>query len=150
MTPIKRLAYVCSIGFGSGLSPVAPGTMGTILAFFLSFILCQLPMIWLCLWVALSLALGSYICDVGEAELKSRDHPSIVWDEMAAFWLLLLWIPHSITSLCVAFILFRIFDIFKPWPICVVDKNFQGGWSVMLDDVLASGYVLLFWWVFFT
>lgn len=151
-------AHAIALGFGSGLSPKAPGTAGTLWAW-LCFVVLQLwltptQMAWV---VALSLPLGWWACTVCARDMRVRDPGSIVWDEVAAFWLVLwvLWPAGWITQLA-AFALFRFFDAVKPGPVGWADQLFHAvdverdrhGWSktglgIMLDDLVAAGCTLL-------
>ncbi len=138
-TPLGLLAF----GFGSGLSPWAPGTMGTLLAWALVPLLLMLPFLWQVIFVVSSLLAGIWICDVVDKRLGVHDHGGVVWDEIAAFWLCVLFIPYQWQWLLVAFVLFRFFDIIKPWPIGWADKQVSGGLGIMLDDVLAAVWTIL-------
>ena len=148
-----RLSRWLALGLGSGLSRVAPGTVGTLLAWAL-FVFAQ-PWLTLALGlplVAVAFVAGVWACDRVSADLGSDDHGAIVWDEMVAFWLLLLLVPVSFGSQFAAFVLFRFFDIVKPPPIRQADQRVKGGFGVMLDDVLAALMALLciLAWQFFS
>jgi phosphatidylglycerophosphatase A len=139
--PIHFLA----LGFGAGLSPKAPGTMGTLVA---------VPMIMFIGsfgWSALAIATllmgvsGVYICDASAKKLGVHDHPGIVWDEFTGFAITMLAVPLTWYWLLAGFVLFRFFDIVKPWPIREADHSLKGGLGIMLDDVIAgvfSGVIL--------
>lgn len=136
--PIHFFAF----GFGSGLSPKAPGTMGTLaalpligLAHLLSFPL------WL-LFLITTLA-GLWLAEKSSKALGVHDHSGIVIDEFAGMMLTLLFIPLSWFSVLMGFALFRLFDIWKPWPIRVIDQKVHGGLGIMLDDLLAGVYSAL-------
>lgn len=132
--PVQMLA----LGFGSGLAPRAPGTAGTLAAIVIDLLLRPLgltPRVIIC---ALALLAGSWICDASARRLGVHDHPAIVWDEIAAFLLVLLFVPLSALWIAVAFVIFRILDIWKPWPIRELDHSIGGGFGIMLDDVLAA------------
>lgn len=137
-------AHVISLGLGSGLSPKAPGTAGSLLAWVL-YGLCR-P--WLDDWamagvLAASLPLGAWcITRTGEA-LGEVDHGAIVWDEFVAVWVVLWLSPPGFYWQAAAVALFRFFDILKPWPIRQADASFKNGFGVMFDDLLAAGYTLL-------
>lgn len=141
---ISHPAHFIACGFGSGLSPKAPGTAGTLAA-------------WL-LFPALSAALSDaallavlvacFLVGVAAASRTGRDlgvadHGAIVWDEMVPFWLVLLLTPKTLPWQAVAFALFRFFDIVKPPPVSWADRRIKGGLGVMLDDLIAAGYALL-------
>ncbi len=124
-------------GFGSGLSPVAPGTVGTLVSLLL-FVFLQntgWPLLVICVT---GFFIGIWLCDQTSEKLGVHDHGGIVWDEFIGMWITLLWVPLSLTTLLIAFILFRLFDILKPWPIGYLDKRIHGGLGIMIDDVIAG------------
>ncbi len=132
--PVQFLA----LGFGSGLAPKAPGTFGTIAAIPLFLLMSALTPIYYALLVILVCISGVYICGKAARDVGVHDHGAIVWDEFAGFFITMFMIPVSWQSICVGFILFRIFDIAKPWPISIADKKLTGGFGIMFDDVLAG------------
>lgn len=135
--PVHFLAF----GFGSGASPWAPGTAGTLLAVPLYFLLVNF--LSLPLYIAMLLVtfiFGCWLCEKTSADLGVHDHGGIVWDEFVGYWLTMLALPVSWTWALAGFILFRFFDILKPWPIRWIDKKVTGGFGIMLDDVLAAVY----------
>ncbi|MES9885036.1 MAG: phosphatidylglycerophosphatase A [Sedimenticola sp.] len=134
--PIHLLAF----GLGSGAAPKAPGTFGTLAAVPLYLLMQPLaPWIYLLL-VALMFALGVWLCDRTSKDLGVHDHGGIVWDEWVGL-LVTLWLaPSGIGWLVMGFLLFRFFDILKPWPIGWLDRQVAGGWGIMLDDLLAGLY----------
>jgi len=138
-TPAGFLAF----GLGSGLSRYAPGTMGTLMAVPFAILLKNLPdfAFWLAL-VVLFVA-GIYLCDVSSKRLGQHDPGGIVWDEMVGYWLTVALLPLQWTWMLAAFLLFRFFDIFKPWPVSLAEKRFGGGLGIMLDDVIAALYAML-------
>jgi phosphatidylglycerophosphatase A len=140
LSAIRTLAYWLAIGLGTGLAPRAPGTAGTLLAVPLAWTLMQLPEPWHLALALAAVALGVPICAEGAGRLGKHDPGAVVWDEIAAFLLLALVVPAGVLWLGVAFVLFRIFDIVKPWPIRDVDHRLRGGAGIMLDDLLAAGY----------
>jgi phosphatidylglycerophosphatase A len=132
--PIHFLA----LGFGSGLLPKAPGTYGTLAAIPIYLLLAPFSMsVYLAVVIVMSLA-GIYICGKAAEDAGVHDHGAIVWDEIVGFLITMFMVPLTWQSIVVGFILFRIFDIFKPWPISFIDKNVHGGLGIMLDDVLAG------------
>jgi len=132
--PIQFLA----LGFGSGLAPKAPGTFGTLAAVPLFLLMSGLsPLLYGSLVFIVCIA-GIYICGKAASDVGVHDHGAIVWDEFAGFFITMFMIPVSWQSVLVGFILFRIFDIAKPWPISVADKKLTGGFGIMFDDVLAG------------
>lgn len=134
-------AHFIALGFGAGLSPKAPGTVGTLVGFPLFWLLSGSPFYWV--WVALFLLLGVWACEVAGRALGVHDHGGLVWDEVAAFLMVLPFAPENIVGFALAFALFRLFDIWKPYPIAMLDARVQGGFGVMLDDVLAAGYAIV-------
>ena len=139
--PVKLLkdpGHLLSFGFGSGLSPYAPGTMGTLVA--IPLFLCAAyfgSMIVLVSCLVISIA-GIYLCERTTRALGVHDHSAIVWDEIAGYFVTMLFVPVSVISVILGFMLFRLFDILKPWPISVIDSRLKGGLGVMLDDILSG------------
>jgi phosphatidylglycerophosphatase A len=133
-SPVLLLAF----GFGSGLSPKAPGTVGSLLGLALWFFLVQLSLPFYLLLVAICALVGVYICDAASKRLGVHDHGGIVWDEFVGLWIGMAGLPVSWASLLLGFGLFRLFDIWKPWPIKWIDKNISGGLGIMLDDIAAG------------
>lgn len=137
--PIQFLA----LGFGSGLAPKAPGTFGTLAAVPV-FLLLSLLSPWSYFIVVFILTIaGIYICGKTAKDVGVHDHGAIVWDEFIGFFITMFMIPVSVTSLIIGFLLFRFFDILKPWPISLADKKLQGGFGIMFDDVLAGVFSLI-------
>lgn len=137
-----------ALGFGSGLLPKAPGTWGSLAAvgIYLLFAAFFSDTVILML-VLLSLAAGGFICGRSAEQLGVHDHGAIVWDEFVGQWMVLLAIPylwsgHYVVAVALAFALFRVFDIKKPWPIAALDAHLETGWGIMLDDVLAAVYAI--------
>jgi phosphatidylglycerophosphatase A len=131
-----------AFGFGSGLSPVAPGTAGTLVAVPFVFLLKGLGNTGFWLALVLLFILGTWLCDVTSKKLGMHDHGGIVWDEMVGYWLAAAFIPLQWPWLLAAFVLFRIFDILKPWPIRQLDRKVDGGFGIMLDDVVAAVFTI--------
>ncbi len=132
-----------AFGFGSGLAKVGPGTAGTLLAIPFYYLLIQLGMPIYGLIVLIALLAGIWICDVASERLGVHDHSGIVWDEIVGFWITMLAVPISIPLIVLGFILFRLFDILKPWPISWLDQHVSGGFGIMIDDVLAAVFANL-------
>jgi len=133
-SPVHFLAF----GFGSGLSPKAPGTIGTLVAVPLVMMLLHLPIAaYLCCIAAMSL-FGIYLCGESAKRLGVHDHPGIVWDEFVGFAITMIAVPNTWEYLAAGFVLFRVFDIAKPWPIREADHRLFGGVGIMLDDMLAG------------
>jgi phosphatidylglycerophosphatase A len=137
--PIHWLAF----GFGSGLAPKAPGTVGTVFAILPWLLLTQLSDTNYLVLVGIASLVGIYICGRSSELLGVHDHKGIVWDEFCGLWIALYACPLELLPVIVGFGLFRFFDIVKPWPISWCDKELQGGLGIMLDDVIAG----LFAWV---
>lgn len=126
------------LGFGLGLSPKAPGTVGTLAALPFIFITLSYPL-WLQIVFALVISvLGIWACGKTADDLGVHDHGAIVWDEVAGFYITMLGAAISWQTLLVGFVLFRFFDIVKPWPISWLDKHLGGGLGIMADDILAG------------
>ncbi len=132
--PVQFLAF----GFGSGLSPKAPGTMGTLAAIPLFLLLAQLPQNVYTFFVAAAFVVGVWICERASQALGVHDHPGIVWDEFVGFWVTMWAVPLTWYWIALGFVLFRIFDIAKPWPIGWLDRRARGGLGIMLDDLVAG------------
>jgi len=125
-------------GFGAGLSPVAPGTVGSAVALLPWLWLRELPTV-ACLGVIVAVfALGIWVSRVLVARLRAEDPGWIVVDEFVGQWLALVFAPPGWIWLIVGFLLFRLFDVWKPWPVSWADRNVDGGLGVMLDDALAG------------
>ena len=135
---LREPVHLLATGFGVGLVPRAPGTAGSILALAPAWLMFDLPLPWR---VAVALAvvvLAVWVCGESARRLAVHDHPAIVLDEIAAMLLLSLLIDPSVPWLLAALVLFRVFDIAKPWPIRAVDRAVPGGLGIVLDDVLAA------------
>ncbi|HHF3094578.1 TPA: phosphatidylglycerophosphatase A [Vibrio diabolicus] len=141
---LKNPWHLLATGFGSGLSPFIPGTMGTLAAVPFFLLLAQLPFTAYVIAVLISCVIGIQICQVTSADMKVHDHGSIVWDEFAGFWITMSIVPAlniPLTEwkwLITGFILFRFFDMVKPWPIGWLDKRVHGGLGIMVDDIVAG------------
>lgn len=140
LTPARLLrepVLLVACGFGSGLAARAPGTWGSLLAAALAP-----PLLWApaaVAWALLAAAAvgGVLLCDAAVRRL-GPDHPGIVWDEFCGLWLALLLVPPSWTAWVGGFVLFRLFDIVKPWPVGWLDRRCGGGLGVMADDLAAG------------
>jgi phosphatidylglycerophosphatase A len=148
---LRHPAGWIALGFGSGLSPVAPGTVGSLVALLPWLALRELPLPYYALALVLAFALGIRVCSWAVHTLGLKDPGVVVWDEFVGLWIALaplLWWPRgwmwiSAGWIFLGFILFRIFDIAKPWPVSWADKSVGGGLGVMLDDVIAGLYAAL-------
>lgn len=134
--PVHFLAF----GFGSGLAPVAPGTAGTLVAVFLEWPMRGLPMAARIAILIAVCAVGVWLCGESARRLGEHDHPGIVWDEFAGYFLTMLAAPPGMVWSAAGFALFRVFDIVKPWPIRDLDHSIPGGPGIMVDDVVAGLY----------
>ena len=134
--PVHFLAF----GFGSGLLPKAPGTWGTLVAIPLYCLFAGLSVSAYISLVILAFLLGVFLCGRSARDLGVHDHPGIVWDEFVGFWITMIAIPFTWYWVLIGFMLFRLFDIWKPWPISWADRNINGGLGIMMDDVMAGIY----------
>jgi len=132
-----------AFGFGSGLSPFAPGTMGTLVAIPFIFALKSLGTFGFWMVLVLLFFLGISLCGRVSSKLGVHDHGGIVWDEMVGYWLAAAFVPLQWPWLLAAFLLFRFFDIFKPWPIRQIDKKVSGGFGIMVDDIVAALFTIV-------
>ncbi|NDP46851.1 MAG: phosphatidylglycerophosphatase A [Sulfuriferula multivorans] len=137
--PVHFVAF----GFGSGLSPVAPGTVGSLVGFPLYYVMSGLPMLTQAVILAVLFLVGIWICAVTGKAVGEADHPGIVWDEIACFAMVLAITPMTPIWWAGAFAAFRFFDIVKIWPASWVDNNLKNGFGVMLDDLVAAMYAIL-------
>lgn len=138
-SPLHWLAF----GFGSGASPLAPGTAGTLVAVLLYCLAARLsPGIYLALTAVMFIA-GIGICGATARKLGLHDHGGIVWDEITGFFVTMLALPAEWIWVVSGFLLFRLLDIWKPWPIGWLDRQVSGGLGIMLDDLVAGLYASL-------
>ena len=146
---LSHPAHWIAQGFGSGLSRIMPGTSGTLFAW-LSYIVLSsrwpglfTPSNWLIV-IAAGFGIGIWACEKTGRDLGIADHGSMVWDEIIAFWLVLVFVtPAGFSTQAWAFLWFRFFDMVKPAPIGYFDRHFKGGFGVMWDDIVAAFYTLL-------
>lgn len=135
---VSHPAHFAGLGFGSGLVPVAPGTFGTLAAIPLWLLMADLAFIVQCAVIVFAAFVGIYFCAKTADDLGAHDHGAIVWDEFVGYWVAMMFAPSGWGWVLVGFLLFRFFDILKPWPIRVLDKKVHGGFGIMVDDVLAG------------
>lgn len=141
---LSNPTHMLALGFGSGLAPQAPGTYGSLIAFPLIVPMLFMPVWGQLIYVLAACVLGVYVCGKTAKDMGVHDHGCIVWDEVAGMMITFLALPqiHSYLQLIhvflVGFVLFRAFDITKPWPIRLADRKVHGGVGIMLDDILAG------------
>ncbi|WP_111640966.1 phosphatidylglycerophosphatase A family protein [Marinimicrobium alkaliphilum] len=140
---LRNPDHFFAFGFGSGLAPKAPGTFGTLAAIPIFWLIQDLTPALYLIWLGVTFALGVYWCDRSSKALGVHDHGGIVWDEMVGYWLTMFLAPAGLLWMLIGFVLFRFFDIVKPWPIGWLDKRVGGGFGIMIDDVLAGIYALI-------
>lgn len=153
---LKRLSmanpmHLLAVGFGSGLAPKAPGTFGSLAALPLVVLLSW----WLPLWgyvcfLLVGFGVGVYSCQVASRAMRVHDHGGIVWDEFIGMGITMVAVPISWLSVVAGFVLFRFFDITKPWPIRWLDQHVKGGFGIMIDDVLAGIMALVIQLIIFS
>jgi len=137
--PVNFLAF----GFGTGLAPFAPGTFGSIPGLVLFWLTMDFGL-YVQVGIAVSMTLvGIWICGESARRIGVHDHGGIVWDEIVGMYVTLIVAPVSIVGFVLAFILFRVMDIVKPWPIRDLDHSIHGGLGIMLDDLVAALYAAL-------
>lgn len=135
---LRNPVHFLALGFGSGLIPAMPGTFGSLAAIPLLLPFIGLNYGYLTVTAIIASVIGIYLCGKTASDMQVHDHGSIVWDEVAGMFLTFLWIPLSPLAIAAGFILFRLFDILKPWPISFIDKHLHGGLGIMLDDIVAG------------
>ena len=136
--PFRRPVQFLAFGFGSGLFPRAPGTAGTLAAIPLYWLIADWGLVWYTAVVLVAALLGIWICGAASRELNVHDHPGIVWDEFVGYWITLWAVPVDWVWMLAGFVVFRVLDIAKPWPISYLDRKVKGGFGIMIDDILAG------------
>lgn len=149
---LRDPVHFLALGFGSGLSPWAPGTFGTLAAIPLYLLLQSLSLPLYLVITAVLFVIGVFICDLSARKLGVHDHPGIVWDEVVGYLVTMAAAPAGWFWVVAGFVLFRLFDILKPWPIRFIDRRVAGGLGIMLDDLLAGVLAALLlqggvWWL---
>jgi phosphatidylglycerophosphatase A len=135
--------HILAFGFGAGLAPFAPGTFGSLPGVLLFWFTMDFGL-YVQLGVALSATLaGVWICGESARRIGVHDHGGIVWDEIVGMYLTLMVATFSVTGWILAFVLFRVMDIVKPWPIRGLDHRIGGGIGIMLDDLVAALYAAI-------
>ncbi len=132
--PIHFLAF----GLGSGAAAKAPGTFGTLAAVLIYLFLPDMSLVVYIGFLVLTFVVGVWLCGKTADDIGVHDHGGIVWDEFVGFWLTMLLAPPGWIWVLLGFVLFRFFDILKPWPIKWFDEKVGGGFGIMIDDVLAG------------
>ena len=140
---LRNPVHLLALGFGSGLAPVAPGTAGTAVGLLLYLPLASLHALPYVLVVAAAAIAGIWLCDITARELGTQDDPRIVWDEITGYLTTMAGAPSGWLWIVLGFLLFRLFDIWKPWPIRPIDRRVGGGFGIMLDDILAGMFAAL-------
>lgn len=140
----QKFSHFLAFGFGAGLTPRLPGTAGTAIGLVLYLVLSSFVSMPAMLAIAAAgFIVGTWASGATEKSLAAADHGGIVIDEIIAFWLVLVFIPQTPWWFASAFLLFRLFDIVKPWPIRFFDRHTPGGFGIMFDDLLAASYTLI-------
>ncbi len=139
--------HFAAFGFGAGAIKVAPGTCGTLVAIPLYILLQDVSLLMYIFITAALFLLGVWLCQITTRDLGVHDHPGIVWDEIIGYLITMTAAPTGIVAgwmwIVLGFALFRLFDIWKPWPINLLDRHVKGGFGVMIDDVIAGVYAWL-------
>ncbi len=130
--------HFAAFGFGSGAVPVAPGTFGTLMAVLLYWLLPAMSWPVYLLFLLATFGAGVWLCGKTAHDIGVHDHGGIVWDEFVGYWITMFLAPAGWEWIAAGFVLFRVFDILKPWPISWLDRHVEGGLGVMVDDVLAG------------
>ncbi|MEN8179333.1 MAG: phosphatidylglycerophosphatase A [Pseudomonadota bacterium] len=140
---LRNPVHLLAFGFGSGVMPFAPGTFGTLVAVPLYLLLELQPLFSYLITLLVAFVAGVWLCERTSRDLGVHDHGGIVWDEIVGYLITMTFAPPGWLWVIIGFVLFRFFDILKPWPIRTIDRQVQGGFGIMLDDVLAGIYALL-------
>ncbi len=136
----RRFAHFFAFGFGAGKAPFAPGTFGTVVAVPIYLLMRETPLAAYAFVVVAMFGFGVWCCGVTERDFGKKDMSSIVWDEIVGYLVTMFMAPAGWEFVVAGFVLFRVFDIWKPFPIRALERRTPGGWGVMLDDVLAGLY----------
>ena len=134
--PVHWVAF----GFGSGLLPIAPGTWGSALAVAVFWLTPPIGVVPYLAGLAVAFLFGVWVCGESARRIGLKDPSGVVFDEIVGMWLTLAAVPRQLGWVAVAFLVFRVMDVWKPWPIREVDHRTPGGLGIMLDDVLAAAY----------
>ena len=137
---MNRFFLLLATGFGVGYSPVAPGTLGTLVAIPIYYFLSDIPSPLYEITLIGFFFLSVWISENAETSFGKKDDQRIVIDEIIGFLITMLWVPKTVPFIIIGFFLFRFFDILKPFPIRLLEKGLKGGYGVVLDDVAAGAY----------
>lgn len=140
---VKKPAVLLACGLGSGLVPKAPGTFGTLAAIPLYLVLQPLSLLSYLVLTAVFFVLGIWLCHQAIKIFERNDPSEVVWDEVVGYLVTMIAAPAGWPWIVLGFVLFRIFDIWKPWPVSVADQKLHGGLGIMLDDIIAGIYALI-------
>lgn len=135
---LRNPDHFFGLGFGAGLIPLMPGTFGSMAAIPLLIAMSHLSIFWFIFVTAMCTLIGIRFCQKTSDALGLHDHGSIVWDEIAGMMVVFIAAPINPVTLLLGFVLFRFFDILKPWPIRLFDRKIHGGFGIMLDDIVAG------------
>ena len=151
MVPVKFLLnplHFLAFGLGAGYVPKLPGTAGTLVGVVLYLIVSDLAWLYYVILVLVLFIFGIGLCAYTTGILEVDDHPAIVWDEIVGYLVTMMFAPSGWRWIVLGFVLFRIFDIWKPWPIRLIDKQIKGGLGTMADDLIAGIFSLIIIQVF--
>jgi phosphatidylglycerophosphatase A len=140
MTLARRFIHFLAFGFGAGCVPLAPGTFGTLVAIPIYLLLREAGPVAYATVVLAMFGFGVWCCGVTERDFERQDMSAIVWDEIVGYLVAMFMAPAGWEYVVIGFVLFRVFDIWKPFPIRALERRVPGGLGVMLDDVLAGAY----------
>lgn len=140
---LRDPVHLAAFGFYAGLAPRMPGTVGTLVGILFYLPMAQLSWLPYLILTLILFLLGIWICGYTAKNLGVHDHSGIVWDEIVGFLIAMFMVAPTYLNILLGFILFRFFDILKPWPIAYIDRRLAGGIGIMLDDVLAGIYTLI-------
>jgi phosphatidylglycerophosphatase A len=139
----QKPSHFIAFGFGSGAMPIAPGTFGTLMTIPFYLAIRSFPTSIYVLIVILVALASMWLCERVSKEINVDDHQGMCLDEFAGYLVTMIGAPHGVIWIVLGFILFRVFDIWKPWPVNYVDTHVHGGIGMILDDVLAGIYSLI-------
>ncbi|MDZ7787914.1 MAG: phosphatidylglycerophosphatase A [Halofilum sp. (in: g-proteobacteria)] len=142
-THLRDPLLLLALGFGSGLVRRGPGTAGTVVGVGLYLLIASLPTAAVVAVTVVVVAVGIPLCGYAARRLGVHDDPGIVWDEIAGYLVTMLLLPFEALWIVAGFVLFRILDIAKPWPIGWLDRRLGGGTGIMIDDILAGAVACL-------